>query len=91
MTATVHVTGVGMIPFAKPGKSTPYSATGEQAARAALIDAGLESSRVQQAHRGYVYSDSPSGQVALYGLGQTYPEADYVSGQMIATGDRLDA
>ena len=44
---------------------------GEQAARAALIDAGLEYSQVQQAHVGYVYGDSTSGQAALYGLGQT--------------------
>ena len=64
---------------------------GEQAARAALIDAGLEYSQVQQAHVGYVYGDSTSGQAALYGLGQTYPEADYVSGQIIVTGDGLEA
>ena len=71
MTATVHVAGVGMIPVAKPGKSASYSEMGEQAARAALIDAGLEYSQVQQAHVGYVYGDSTSGQAALYGLGQT--------------------
>ena len=71
MTATVHLAGVGMIPFAKPGKSASYAEMGEQAARAALIDAGLEYSQVQQAHVGYVYGDSTSGQAGLYALGQT--------------------
>ena len=36
MTATVHVAGVGMIPFTKPGQSDPYDVMGERAARAAL-------------------------------------------------------
>ena len=71
MTARVHVAGVGMIPVAEPGKGASYSEMGEQAARASLIDAGLEYSQVQQAHVGYVYGDSTSGQAALYGLGQT--------------------
>ncbi|EGD56497.1 lipid-transfer protein [Gordonia neofelifaecis NRRL B-59395] len=44
---------------------------GEQAARAALTDAGIDYSLVQQAYVGYVYGDSTSGQAALYGLGQT--------------------
>lgn len=44
---------------------------GENAARAALADTGIEYSSVQQAYVGYVYGDSTSGQAALYGLGQT--------------------
>jgi acetyl-CoA acetyltransferase len=44
---------------------------GETAARAALADAGIEYSLVQQAYVGYVFGDSASGQNALYGLGQT--------------------
>jgi sterol carrier protein 2 len=44
---------------------------GEKAARAALTDAGVDYTQVQQAYVGYVYGDSTSGQAALYGLGQT--------------------
>ncbi|RZL81897.1 MAG: lipid-transfer protein [Rhodococcus sp. (in: high G+C Gram-positive bacteria)] len=71
MTTDVHVAGVGMIPFTKPGKSASYSEMGAAAARAALSDAGLDYASVQQAYIGYVYGDSTSGQAALYGLGQT--------------------
>lgn len=67
----VVVTGVGMIPFAKPGRSESYAEMGERAARAALTDAGIEYAKVQQAFVGYVYGDSTSGQRALYGLGQS--------------------
>lgn len=67
----VHVAGVGMIPFTKPGRSETYSEMGEEAARRALADAGLDYTQVQQAYVGYVYGDSTSGQAALYGLGQT--------------------
>ncbi|MFD7007955.1 lipid-transfer protein [Rhodococcus jostii] len=71
MTRKVHVAGVGMIPFTKPGKSENYNVMGETAARAALRDAGIEYSLVQQAYVGYVYGDSTAGQAALYGLGLT--------------------
>src|ERR1700756_5262241 len=71
MVAAVRVAGVGMIPFTKPGKSASYSVMGEQAARAALSDAGVDYTQIQQAYVGYVYGDSTSGQSALYGLGQT--------------------
>ena len=67
----VQVAGVGMIPFTKPGRSADYGEMGETAARAALADAGVDYSAVQQAYVGYVYGDSTSGQAALYGLGQT--------------------
>jgi acetyl-CoA acetyltransferase len=60
-----------MIPFTKPGKSENYNVMGETAARAALRDAGIEYSLVQQAYVGYVYGDSTAGQAALYGLGLT--------------------
>lgn len=43
----------------------------EEAARAALTDAGLEYAQMQQAYVGYVYGDSTCGQAALYGLGQS--------------------
>ena len=71
MSRKVYVTGVGMIPFAKPGASSPYHAMGYRAARAALEDAGLAYDEVEQAYAGYVYGDSTSGQNALYQLGMT--------------------
>lgn len=71
MKRNVHVTGVGMIPFTKPGASEPYPAMGARAARAALDDAGVDYRLVQQAYVGYVYGDSTSGQAAVYGVGLT--------------------
>lgn len=67
----VYVSGVGMIPFAKPGASSPYHEMGAQAARAALIDAGISYELVEQAYAGYVYGDSTSGQKALYAVGMS--------------------
>jgi len=69
MSRPVHVCGVGMIPFAKPGASEPYHLMGAAAARAALADAGLDYAEVQQAYVGYVYGDSTAGQRALYEVG----------------------
>src|SRR3990167_5811739 len=69
MTQAVHVVGVGMIPFTKPGASEAYPAMGAQAARLALDDAGIDYDLVQQAYVGYVFGDSPAGQAALYGVG----------------------
>lgn len=71
MSTPVIVAGVGMIPFAKPGASEPYSAMGAAAVRAALADAGLPYAQMQQAYVGYVYGDSTSGQRALYEVGQS--------------------
>jgi sterol carrier protein 2 len=71
MSRTVFVTGVGMIPFAKPGASAPYHEMGAAAARQALEDAGIAYGEVEQAYAGYVYGDSTSGQKALYQLGLT--------------------
>lgn len=67
----VHVVGVGMIPFTKPGASDPYSVMGANAARAALQDAGVDYALVEQAYVGYVYGDSTAGQAAIYGVGLT--------------------
>jgi len=71
MSRKAFVVGVGMIPFTKPGKSDDYDVMGARAATAALRDADLEYSKVQQAYVGYVYGDSTSGQRALYNLGET--------------------
>lgn len=71
MTRKVHVAGVGMIPFSKPGKSEPYLVMGERAARLALDDAGMPYDAVQQAYVSYVYGDSTAGQAAIYRVGLT--------------------
>ena len=71
MERKVCVAGVGMTPFAKPGKSRDYQEMGADAARAALADAGVDYTKVQQAYAGYVYGDSTSGQATLYHLGLT--------------------
>ncbi|MEU0481594.1 lipid-transfer protein [Streptosporangium sp. NPDC006013] len=63
--------GVGMVPFSKPSAGAKYEVMGASAARAALQDAGLDYSDVQQAYAGWVYGDSTSGQTALYGVGLT--------------------
>ncbi len=71
MNQKVIVTGVGMIPFVKPGTNAPYDAMGAQATRLALADAGVAYESIQQAYVGYVYGDSTSGQKALYEVGLT--------------------
>ena len=65
----VHVVGVGMIPFTKPGASESYHLMGARAAQLALDDAGVPYDQVQQAYVGYVYGDSTAGQAAIYGVG----------------------
>jgi len=67
----VHVVGVGMIPFTKPGASESYNLMGAKAAKLALDDAGVPYDAVQQAYVGYVYGDSTAGQAAIYGVGLT--------------------
>ena len=71
MSRKAYVTGMGMIPFAKPGASAPYDEMGALAARAALADAGLAYGDIEQAYCGYVYGDSTSGQKALYQVGMS--------------------
>ena len=69
MQRPVHVVGVGMIPFTKPGASDPYTVMGARAAKLALEDAGVDYALVEQAYVGYVYGDSTAGQAAIYGVG----------------------
>lgn len=71
MSRNVFVTGVGMIPFAKPGASAPYDQMGALAVRQALEDAGVGYDDIEQAYAGYVYGDSTCGQKALYQVGMT--------------------
>ena len=67
----VFVTGVGMIPFTKPGANLPYPQMAATATRAALADAGIGYGLVQQAYVGYVYGDSTAGQRAVYEVGMS--------------------
>jgi len=67
-TAEIVIAGVGMNAFKKPGQSDSYDVMGEHAARAALSDAGISFSLIEQAFCGYVYGDSCAGQAALYRL-----------------------
>jgi len=71
MSSPVLVAGVGMIPFTKPGANRPYPEMATEATRAALADAGIDYSQVQQAYVGYVYGDSTAGQRALYEVGMS--------------------
>ena len=67
----VNIVGVGMVPFAKPGKSDSYNVMAAKAARAALTDAGVAFDAIEQAYAGYVYGDSTCGQRAVYDVGLT--------------------
>ncbi len=69
MTTKPLVAGVGMVPFAKPGKSESWDVMGVQAARLALADAGIDYADVGQAYAGYVYGDSTAGQSVIYEVG----------------------
>ena len=71
MPRKVNVIGVGMVPFAKPGKSDEYHVMATKAGTAALTDAKVAFDEVQQAYAGYVYGDSTCGQRAIYQLGLT--------------------
>lgn len=69
MSRKVHVIGVGMVEFAKPGKSEPYNVMAAKAAKIALADAGVDYADIEQAFAGYVYGDSTCGQRAIYEVG----------------------
>ena len=71
MPRKVNVIGVGMVPFAKPGKSEEYHVMARKAGQAALADASVPFTEIEQAYAGYVYGDSTCGQRAIYQLGET--------------------
>ncbi|AXQ30591.1 lipid-transfer protein [Solimonas sp. K1W22B-7] len=71
MSRKAYVGGVGMVKFSKPGASESYADMGAKAVLAALKDAGLELSDVQQAYASYIYGDSACGQRALFNAGVT--------------------
>lgn len=69
----VFVIGVGMTKFEKPGsrEGWDYPAMAKESGTKALADAGITYDQIEQAHVGYVYGESTSGQRALYELGMT--------------------
>ena len=67
----VYVIGVGMVKFQKPGASDTYDVMAQGAARAALTDASVDYTEIQQVYAGYVFGDSTCGQRAVYPLGLT--------------------
>ena len=71
MTRKVNVIGVGMVPFAKPGKSEEYNVMAAKAGKAALADANVPFGEIEQAFAGYVFGDSTCGQRAVYEIGLT--------------------
>ena len=71
MDRNVVISGVGMIPFVKPGTSQSYQEMGAEASMFALKDAGIDYSLIQQVYAGYVYGDSTCGQAAVYRLGMS--------------------
>ena len=71
MANRVLVAGVGMTPFATPRKSETYDVLANKAVTAAIADAGVAYSAVEQAYAGYVYGDSTSGQFVLYQVGMS--------------------
>ena len=71
MTRKINVIGVGMVPFAKPGKSEEYNVMAAKAGRAALADANVPFNEIEQAFAGYVFGDSTCGQRAVYEIGLT--------------------
>lgn len=66
-----HVAGVGMVKFSKPGDQEPFRVMAANAIKAALNDAGLDASQIQQAYGGYIYGDSTCAQHALYDVAMT--------------------
>jgi acetyl-CoA acyltransferase len=69
----VFVIGVGMTKFEKPGSRDgwDYPAMAKESGTKALEDAGITFDEIEQAHVGYVYGESTSGQRAVYELGMT--------------------
>jgi acetyl-CoA acetyltransferase len=67
----INVIGVGMVPFAKPGKSEEYNVMAAKAAKTALADAAVPYGEIEQAFAGYVFGDSTCGQRAIYEVGLT--------------------
>ena len=65
----VFVIGVGMTKFEKPGSREDWDCPvmARESGTKALGDAGVSYDKIEEAHVGYVYGDSTSGQRAIYG------------------------
>ena len=50
MTNKAYISGVGMVPFQKPGKSESYDVMAAPATRSALADSGLDYDTVSYTH-----------------------------------------
>lgn len=66
-----YIAGVGMTPFVKPGQNESFDRMAETAIRAAVKDAGIDFSQIEEATAGWVMGDSCCGQEALYRVGLT--------------------
>ena len=73
MSNKVYVIGVGMTKFEKPGRREgwDYPQMAKESGNKALDDAGIPFEEVEQAHVGFMYGESTSGQRAIYELGMT--------------------
>jgi len=71
MANSAYVGGAAMVEFKKPGDHEPYEVMAGKAITAALKDAAIPLSKLQQAYASYIYGDSACGQAALYQVG--YP------------------
>jgi acetyl-CoA acyltransferase len=69
----VFVIGVGMTKFEKPGcrAGWDYPAMARESGMKAIEDAGISFDQIEEAHVGFVYGESTSGQRAVYELGMT--------------------
>jgi acetyl-CoA acyltransferase len=69
----VYVIGVGMTKFEKPGRegASDYPVMAKESGTKALEDAGIAFEQIEQAHVGFMYGESTSGQRAIYELGMT--------------------
>jgi len=73
MSTKVYVIGVGMTKFQKPGRegAEDYPVMAKESGTKALADAGIDFDQIEQAHVGFMYGESTSGQRAIYELGMT--------------------
>jgi acetyl-CoA acyltransferase len=69
----VFVVGVGMTKFEKPGSRPDwdYPDMAKESGTKALEDAGISFDLIDEAHVGFMYGESTSGQRAVYELGMT--------------------
>ena len=73
MSNKVFIVGVGMTKFEKPGARTDwdYPDMAKESGTKALEDAGISFDLIDEAHVGFMYGESTSGQRAVYELGMT--------------------